>query len=648
MSFEDLEKSSPGHWMYDVNDQLKRLVYARSGKAFADGNAARDAIKTRPALEARQIFIRETMLKNFGGLPASDTPLDARIVGTVKGSGFRVEKIVFQSRPKNYVTASLYIPDSLSGRTGAVLFVCGHAREAKGYPEYQTVCQYLAQAGLVALAMDPIGQGERLSYFDPEKNASTVEWGVREHDYAGAQCLPLGESMARYFLHDAMRAIDYLQTRPEVDSARIGVTGNSGGGTQTSLMMLCDPRIAAAAPGTFIMNRETYLAAGGGQDAEQIWPGFSQAGFDHADIILAMAPKPVCILAVTGDFFPIEGTRITYQRSRRIFELCGKPDNLQLVEDVANHAYTVPLAQAAAKFFCKHLRGAECSFDESKIRPVEDKTLWCISAGQVQAEYSDAEFVHATTARKVKALEAQRRTQDPAAAVAWLRERVTGGRIPVELNPRYYGKNTFGDLAVETAMWWSQEGIFNCAHAFRDKALLGKKLPVTLAVWNEGTSVLQPHVPWIQAECKRGRAVVVLSVAGAGPLKPLTILHNADDPFGFLHKLSTDLIFLGDDMALLRTYDVLRALDMIAIWPDLDASSIHGYGAGTQSLYLHLAAALDARIKKLQIVDGIGSFAAWTAAKHYESKGVYNVIVRGILQHVDLPELKLASGETIR
>jgi hypothetical protein len=66
--------------------------------------------------------------------------------------------------------------------------------------------------------------------------------------------------------------------------------------------------VAAAAPATFIMNRETYQRTGQPQDAEQIWPGFTGAGLDHEDILLAMAPKPVCVLAVTSDFFPIEGT----------------------------------------------------------------------------------------------------------------------------------------------------------------------------------------------------------------------------------------------------------------------------------------------------------------------------------------------------
>jgi hypothetical protein len=151
-----------------------------------------------------------------------------------------------------------------------------------------------------------------------------------------------------------MRGIDYLLTRPSVDAARIVVTGNSGGGTQTFLVMLADPRIAAAAPATFIPAREIYMWTGQPQDAEQNWFGYTAAGFDHQDILLAMAPKPVCVLAVTSDFFPIEGTRPP-SRARRAWDLWQRSDALQLVEDQTIHTYSPVLARAAARFFARHL-----------------------------------------------------------------------------------------------------------------------------------------------------------------------------------------------------------------------------------------------------------------------------------------------------
>ena len=99
------------------------------------------------------------------------------------------------------------------------------------------------------------------------------------------------------------------------------------------------------------MSRDSYQRTGQAQDAEQIWPGFTAGGFDHEDILLALAPKPVQVLAVTWDFFPIEGTRRTVERARRVWGLSGRGNDLRLTEDDSIHAYTPKLARTAAEFF---------------------------------------------------------------------------------------------------------------------------------------------------------------------------------------------------------------------------------------------------------------------------------------------------------
>lgn len=641
MNIQQLEAFSPGHGFYDVNDQLKRHIYRRSEAAFAAGDAARDALTTREQIETRQTRLRQLFLASLGGLPPMDMPLEARTVGAIKFDGFQVEKVIFQSRPRHYVTANLYLPEGIREPRGAVLFLCGHHREAKQAEEYQIVCQYLAQAGLVVLAQDPIGQGERFSYFEPALGDSTVSWGTLEHDYAGAQCLPLGDSIARYFLHDAMRGIDYLCSRPEVDSRRIGVTGNSGGGTQTCLMMLGDPRIAAAAPATFLMNRQTYLDAGGAQDAEQIWPGFTAEGYDHEDVLLAMAPRPVRVLAVTGDFFPIEGTRRTVARCKRLWGLYGQADAVDLVEDDSTHAYTPKLARAAAQFFAHHLLGTEPELDEARIAPVEPRRLWCTRSGQVRGEIADAEFVYEANQERLDQEVGSRVSGvEQTDALDWLRGRVYQHRQPCDLNPRFYHADRYEDLRVEMCLWWAQEGLFNHGYLFRDFRRDGERLPVTLAVWEGGTNCLRPHLAWLRQTCAAGRAVLVLDVSGSGPLAPRSITSGSPDAFyGVIHKLSTDLIWLDDDLAALRTFDALRALDMIERWPGLDAADIRVYAHGRQGLYGRLAAALDPRIRATEVVEGLSSYADWVRSRHYDSQDIYSVILRGALRHFDLPDL---------
>ena len=645
MHFQDLDRSSPGDWFYDVHDQLKQHIYRRAERAFAAGDAARDALATRAQVEARQQAIRDCLLAGIGGLPSSETPLEAQTTGTVEGSGFRIEKVVFQSRPHNYVTANLYLPDGLDAPRGAILFLCGHHHQAKHQPEYQAVCQILVRAGLVVLAQDPIGQGERLSYYEPALGATTVGSCTTEHDYAGAQCLPLGDSLARYMLHDAMRSIDYLASRPEVDARRIGVTGNSGGGTQTSLMMLAERRIAAAAPGTFIMNRETYMHCGGAQDAEQIWPGFTAAGFDHEDILIAMTPRPVRVLAVTSDYFPIEGTRRTVARCKRIWEIAGRAEDVDLVEDASTHAYTPALARAAAQFFARHLLGEECPTERLQAEPFEPARLWCTASGQVRGTFPDAVAVHEANVMRLRDCEQQRRALSAAEqherAVRWLREKVHRHRRPCDLNPRFYTSDRIETLKVESCFWWAQEGLFSHGRMFRDFHCDGQALPVTLAVWDGGTSALAEHAAWIGATSAQGRAVLVLDVSGMGGVAPRSITRQAPDAFyGVIHKFATDLLWLDDDLVSLRTYDVLRALDLIAQWPGLEASDIRLYAHGRQGLYGRLAAALDHRIRSVEVVAGMESYAEWVGARHYDAHDIYSVILPGALPHFDLPEIE--------
>jgi hypothetical protein len=622
--------------------QLRDHVYRRATTHFARGDAARDALKSPAEVAERQTAIRKFITESLGGLPSSSTPLNPRITGTVTGNGFTLEKIVFESRPKHYVTTNLYLPAQRSGRTAAVLFVCGHHNTAKQVAEYQSVCQTLAQAGLIVLAQDPIGQGERLSYFSPETKTAAIRAGTGEHDYAGAQTRFVGDQIARYFLHDSMRSIDYLLTRPEVDPARIGITGNSGGGTQTSLVMLADPRIAAAAPATFIMSRETYMWTGQPQDAEQNWFGFTAVGFDHEDILLAMAPKPVCVLAVTSDFFPIEGTRRTVTRSRRIWDLYQRGSALELVEDDSTHSYTPTLARAAARFFSRHLLQRDLDATGIKPEPMAEEKLHVTKSGQVRADFPDAEFVYEANVARLAAAETHRRQlgsgEARGQAVRWLREQVFREREAGDLNPRRIERGTkIDDLTVDIAFWWAQPRLANLGMLFRQPNQKGK-VPVTIALWDDGSNVITRHASWIREECARGRAVLVLNLSGMGPLKPDPVNSRAEAASATFRKLVDDLSFLGDSLVALRTYEVLRALDVLPSLPDIASNDIRIQAQGRMGVHGKLAAALDSRITKCDWTESF-RFADFVRKRDYDANDIKSIILPGALRYFDLEEL---------
>ncbi|GDX39927.1 xylan esterase [Armatimonadota bacterium] len=644
MAFRDLEQFSPGQWFYDLNDQLKQHIYQHSLAMFAEGDRQRDCLNSQEAIRERQEKIREALLAGLGGLLSSETPLRPHITGIIEADGYCIEKVIFESRPNHFVTANLYIPNGVTTPTGAVLFLCGHHKQAKHEPEYQSVCQNFVRAGLIVLAQDPIGQGERFAYYEPTLEEGSISWGTYEHDYVGAQCLPLGDSLAKYFLHDAIRGVDYLCSRPEVDPLRIGVTGNSGGGTQASLLMMVETRLAAAAPATYIMNRETYLHTSGAQDAEQIWRGFSAHGLDHEDILLAMAPKPVRVLAVQSDFFPIEGTRRTVKRCRRLWELFGREGDIDLFEDKSTHKYTDKMAQSATKFFSQHLLDKEVEAENAHTAPFPPESLWCTHSGQVRGEIEGAEFVFEANQKRLEEVSAVRRTLPRVEALqrakVWLNEQVRRNREPSPLNPRHYRTAHEEDLHVEMALWWAQVRVLNHAYLFRALRFDGQDLPVVIALWDGGTNCLRPHYSWLRKTCEAGNAVMVLDVSGCGALSPRPFVAHPNEAFyGAIHKLSTDLIFLNDSLVALRTWDVLCAIEMVEEWAGLDSSQISLYAHGREGIYGQIAAFLDSRIRKTEVVEGIGSYEEWLQARHYLSDNLYSVILPDALHYFDLPDL---------
>lgn len=655
----DLELTSKrGCNFCDARDLLKEYVYSLSLAAFQQGDTARDAIRTPEERTQRQNYVREKFIEGIGGLPSMETPLNPVVTEVLAFEGYRVEKIRYESRPQVYVTANLYIPEGISAPSAAVMFVCGHFAQGKHAEEYQIVCQYLVRAGLIVLAQDPVGQGERYSYWEPSLGQAVIRCCTEEHDYVGFQSLALGQSLARYFVHDAMRSIDYLCTRPEVDPQRIGITGNSGGGTQSSMMMLADPRLAAAVPATFIMNREIYMRSGQAQDREQIWPGLTEWGIDHEDIIGNMAPKPVLMLGVAHDFFPLEATERTFRRCERLWEMSGQEDALQLFVDDSDHHYTPAMARKAAAFFAKHLLGKETvDIDEKLICPVEQKKLWVTQSGQLRGELADARFVHEELQDCLRAVQAQREAR-PAPerkqeTIAFLREKVYKNRHPYPLYikkqiPHTQLLESVEDLVCNSFLWYTQDRMLNQGYLFRSLARKDERLPVTICLWEGGTSALQVHYEEIHDICAGGRGALVLDLCGMGMMAQRSV-QGWTDPlsfYGVMFKLNDDLLWLNDSLAALRTYDLLRALDMLRENPYADGGTVELYSIGRYSLYADLAGLLDKRIGKTTAEKPLVSYGKFITDRYYNTQDIAGVILPGLLRYADLDEIRKWNLET--
>ncbi|MCE9528370.1 MAG: acetylxylan esterase [Planctomycetales bacterium] len=359
---------------------VQEYFVARVKEAEEASLKAKSALKTKEDAEAFVVSVRDKIRQSFGPNPER-TPLNAKITGTVERDGYKIEKIIFDSRPGFLVTGNLYLPQGRKGPLPGVVGVCGHSANGKAAEAYQSFAQGLARQGYVTFIFDPIGQGERLQYVDaalkPKRGI-----GVSEHLYAGNQQFLVGEFFGMWRAWDGIRALDYLLTREEVDPKHVGITGNSGGGTMTTWLCGLEPRWTMGAPACFVTtfrrNLENELPA----DTEQCPPRAIALGLDHDDFLAAMAPKPVIILAKERDFFDVRGSLEAFARLKRLYTLLGEADNIQLHIGPTDHGYSQENREAMYRFFNRVTKISDAD-KEPTITIEKDETLQCTPHGQV-------------------------------------------------------------------------------------------------------------------------------------------------------------------------------------------------------------------------------------------------------------------------
>lgn len=370
---ESLDGAAPAEMM---SHYLHRLAQ----QEFDNWKSRYEQLKTPEQIAEYQKHLREKFVEAIGGLPER-TPLNPQLTGVIERDGYRVEKVLFESQPKHYVSALLFLPDAgkHSPPYPGVLIPCGHSANGKAHDAYQTMGALLALNGMAALVFDPIDQGERGQLLSQWPKLS----GTRGHTMLGVGSTLLGRNTARFEIWDGMRAIDYLQSRPEVDPKRIGCTGNSGGGTQTSYLMSLDDRIVAAAPSCYITGFERLLATIGPQDAEQNIHGQIAFGMDHADYLMMRAPTPILVCAATKDFFDIGGAWNMVRCAKRLYTRLGFAERIDLMENDAEHNYNQLQRQSVVRWMSRWLLKKDEPITEPQIKLLSEEEIQCAPGGQV-------------------------------------------------------------------------------------------------------------------------------------------------------------------------------------------------------------------------------------------------------------------------
>jgi hypothetical protein len=237
----------------------------------------------------------------------------------------------------------------------------------------------LALNGIASLVFDPIDQGERGQLLS---DWPTISGGIG-HTMIGVGSILLGRNTAQFEIWDGMRAIDYLQSRSDIDPNRIGCSGVSGGGTQTAYLVALDDRVKAAAPACWITNFERLFATVGPQDAEQNI--YDQLGFsmDEADTLMMRAPTPILICAATKDFIDIEGTWTSFRYAKRLYSRLGFSERIDLMEYDGKHSYDKLMREATTYWMKRWLRNEDEPVSEPPIVLLGKQQIQCTPKGQV-------------------------------------------------------------------------------------------------------------------------------------------------------------------------------------------------------------------------------------------------------------------------
>jgi len=616
--------------------RARLVAYLNSiGRAqLAARRAEVDAFKSSADVDRHKAKVREKILNLIGGLPANRGPLNTKALGSLERDGYRIEKIVYESLPGFFVTANVYVPTRGTGPFPAILMPVGHSVDGKAGSRQMAVG--LALKGFIALAHDPIGQGERLQYYDPDLRGSKVGGPTDEHTHSNGHTLLIGDNVARYRIWDGIRGIDYLLTRKDVDANRIGCTGCSGGGTLATYISALDDRVKAAAPSCYITSWEALMEGPGPQDAEQSFPNFLAEGLNIGDYIALFAPKPWLIGSTVEDFFPLEGARQTYEESRRIYALYKAADRISWHVGPGGHGTPQPSREAVYRFFERWLKGAEGAEGEPPFPPEDPANLICTRTGQV-ADSFNSESVFTLNRKRAADLIPRTRETDRTKLAAHVRRLAAISIQPAGATTKATSVNRYRrdgyDLDVLSL---SMEPGLDIAGLLLKPDGAGP-FPAFLVVDPRPKSVLGAPGGELEALVKAGYLVLAVQPRGV----PETAASGRPTLLGDT-SLSMRALVVGKTLPGMRAEDIIRAADFLAARSDVDKSRIRAYGRGTLAVPLLYAALLDQRIQQIVLEDGLVSYR--TAVDRPVHRNLYEVAVPGVLRSFDIPDLLAALG----
>ncbi|HEU4633500.1 MAG TPA: acetylxylan esterase, partial [Flavisolibacter sp.] len=573
-------------------------------------------------------------LETFFGKFGERTPLNEKITGRIEHEKYSIEKLYFESRPNYYVTADLYLPKGRKLPVPAVLFTCGHSANGKNNLLYHSTCLGLVLKGYAVLAFDPTGQGERIEYVDDE-GRDDLDGAVDQHYYLGRPLFLLNNTLSGLRLWDAVRALDYLASRPEVDTSKIAAVGNSGGGQMALLVTAVDKRIKVCAAGH-----------PGGQMEKNYLKG--QNLIDR-QIFSLIAPRPVRIIVGerSGEELPhrkkIEDIQLFmeglgYSRDRA---------EIKIVEGV--HDMRQPKREAAYEWLNRWFHKEEEGKSEPPLNPEDEKNLWATKSGLtlVSLGGETGQTLNAQVLEKI-----YKPVKDPGE----LKKRIAA-RIGLNLsennwplNARSVATVSYKNLSIEKLTYQSEEGITIPSLLIKPKHLKPGGPVYIYASGNGKPQMFRDSLAPFQL-AEQGYVVLAIDVRGIGEISPTASLpapvkRSSCTPLQWIHDcLAIQSPGFGRTMLGMRTYDLIRGIDFLESRKDLQGREIVLYGEGQGGLWALLASIYNRGGYKVITENTLASYRQLVSEKYYTASSDY-FWLPGALCDFDIPDLaRLASSK---
>ncbi|PYV40419.1 MAG: hypothetical protein DMG06_20335 [Acidobacteria bacterium] len=586
---------------------LKETAARISSQSLVQVESSADWAKQRPMAKRKLLY-----MLGLDPLPKR-TPLNVKITGTLPRTNYRIEKLVFQSLPGLYVTGNFYVPTRSVGPLPTILYVCGHSPHPLGAKwSYQDRAAWYASNGFACLVLDTLEFGE----------VAGIHHGI--HDLNMWNWLSLGYTPAGTEVWNAIRALDYLETRPEVDKSRIGMTGISGGGAVTWFTAAVDERIAAAAPvcSTYTLGSQAaHWVAAGQCDCIYFHNTYLE---DFPTVAALIAPRPLIILSGRKDpDFPPDGYHEVFRKVKRIYDLQAglnaSSDRVKEVDDDVGHSDIPLFLKEAREWMNRWLKKDNTPYSEGSFEKEKAEDLAVLSklpSDAINYKIHNRLISPAPLRNRSSPAEWNNRRQE---LIQELKDKVfrwfPHTKAPFETKV----SQNQGGWAARYADYKEVE--FSSESGVRVRAQLLKPkdrpngAPALIYVKRAGDSIyfldLDELLPLL------GRYTVLI-------LNPRLTEHPVS-AFEYA-EIERTASWIGRTVASMQVWDIKRAIEWMTEEEKISSPSISLYGKGDMGILALYAGLFDERVQQVILNDPPGS--------HWQGPALLNV-----LRVSDIPEV---------